>query len=357
MPYLADNAEATTRIVAAALTIEKTAPAEVMLCEMIDYEIVITNSGSAAATNVVLDETLPEGLLTESGKRRVTSRVDSLPAGESRTVRFRAKAERTGSFENTASVTADRGLSASDSVTTIVRQPVLDVTKTAPATRLVNQSVTYTITVTNTGDAPARNTVLTDDLPSGATFVSADNGGRASGGNVVWDLGTLQPGDAKTVEAVVRSTRIGTLTNTVEAKADCAGDTAVAVTEITGIPALLLECVDVSDPIAVGDEETYVITVTNQGTAKATNLVIECTVPAESQFVSATGPTNDTVNGKVVTFGTLAELAPQDTATFRVTVVGIKAGDSRFMVTLDAAEIDDDNPVRETESTRFYDND
>jgi uncharacterized repeat protein (TIGR01451 family) len=354
---LADQADATTKIVAAALMVEKTAPAEVLICEMIDYEIVITNTGNADATNVVLDETLPEGLLTESGKRRVTSRIDTLAAGESRTVRFRAEPQKPGTFVNTANVTADRGLEASDSATTIVRQPVLEITKVAPATRLVNQTVTYTITVKNTGDGPAKDTVLTDDLPNGVTFISADNGGMASGGRIVWTLGTLQPGDSRTVEAVVRANRIGTLTNTVNAKAHCTEDSAVAVTEITGIPALLLECVDVSDPIAVGDEETYVITVTNQGTAKATNLVIVCTVPAEAQFVSATGPTNDTVNGKVVTFGTLDELAPKDSATFRVTVVGIKAGDSRFMVTLDAAEIDDDNPVRETESTRFYDND
>jgi uncharacterized repeat protein (TIGR01451 family) len=354
---LTANAQATTTIGAAALAVTKNAPAEVMLCEMIDYEIIITNTGNADATNVVLDEALPDGLLTENGNRRITSRMDVLPAGESRTVRFRAQAQRTGTFNNTVTVNADRGLSASDSASTVVRQPILEVTKMAPATRFLNQSVTYTITVENTGDAPARNTMLVDDLPAGVTFVSADHGGQARGGHVNWDLGTLNPGDSVTVEAVVRANHLGTLTNSATARADCAEDSAVATTEIVGIPALLLECIDVSDPIAVGDEETYVITVTNQGTAMATDLIIECTVPDEARFVSATGPTADSVNGQVVRFATLDELAPHDSATFRVTVVGTSAGDARFMVTLDAAEIDDDNPVRETESTRFYNND
>jgi uncharacterized repeat protein (TIGR01451 family) len=354
---LADDAEATTKVASAALSITKVAPAEVTLCEMIDYEIVITNTGDASATNVVLEESLPDGLLTETGKQRVTSRIDSLAPGESRKVQFRAKPQKTGTFTNTATVTADRGLKASDTAKTTVRKPELTLTKSAPATRFVNQTITYKITVKNTGDATAKDTVLTDHLPGGVTFVSADNGGQAGLGTITWNVGDLAPGASKTVEAVVRADQLGTKRNTVDAKAKCADATAEAVTEVTGIPALLLECIDVSDPIAVGEADTYVITVTNQGTAKATQLTLVCTLPAQEKFVSATGPTNDTINGQVLKFAALDELAPGAKVTYRVNVEGVKAGDARFKVELDSAELDDANPVTETESTRFYDAD
>ena len=59
------------------------------------------------------------------------------------------------------------------------------------------------------------------------------------------------------------------------AQAKCASAvTAVAQTEFSGLSALLLECVDVTDPIEVGQQETYIITVTNQGSANDKNIKI-----------------------------------------------------------------------------------
>ena len=69
---------------------------------------------------------------------------------------------RTGEFTNTASATEEGGLSAEASVTTVVRQPVLAVTKTGPELRYLGRSATYEITVGNTGDAPARDLMKVD---------------------------------------------------------------------------------------------------------------------------------------------------------------------------------------------------
>ena len=106
------------------------------------------------------------------------------------------------------------------------------------------------------------------------------------------------------------------------------------------------------DPIEVGAQSSYVITVTNQGSAVGTNIVIKCTLPAEMELVSTTGPTKETVRAKVVTFAPLKSLAPKAKATYRVIVKGVKTGDVRFRVSLTSDQMT--SPASETESTHIY---
>ena len=104
--------------------------------------------------------------------------------------------------------------------------------------------------------------------------------------------------------------------------------------------------------IEVGSNETYEIVVTNQGSADGTNIVIECTLPAEQAYVSAKGPTKATVAAKVVKFAPLPVLAPKAKAKYVVVVKGTSEGDVRFKVKLTSDQIT--SPVEETESTHIY---
>ena len=334
------------------LAIEKTGPAEVLLCEPIPYTIVVSNPGDAAATNVKIVDKLPAGL-TWKGRDTVAADFGTLAGGASKKVQFAATASKAGTFENKADATADGGLKASSAIVkTVVRQPVLQITKKAPAMRFIGRPIPYEITVTNTGDGPARNTIVTDTLPAGAAFVDATEGGRMAGGKVVWNLGTLEPKASKKLGLTLRATTAMTVKNVVDATATCTKATAEATTEIKGIPAILLECIDLEDPIEVGSNETYLIKVTNQGSSVGTNIVVTVTLPAEEEFVSATGPTKETVAGKKVTFAPLASLAAKGVATYRVTVKALKAGDVRFRVSLKSDQMD--TPAEESESTHLY---
>ncbi|OQB24603.1 MAG: hypothetical protein BWY10_02601 [Chloroflexi bacterium ADurb.Bin180] len=74
----------------------------------------------------------------------------------------------------------------------------------------------YTIRVTNTSDAVLDPVVITDTLPTGTYFVSADNGGVGSYGSpvVVWEI-VLYPGEAVDLHLVLGSfsTLSGVITN------------------------------------------------------------------------------------------------------------------------------------------------
>jgi uncharacterized repeat protein (TIGR01451 family) len=349
---LSDEDDAQTKIIAAKLTLEKDGPSEAVFCNAFSYTLIVRNTGDGPATNVQLRDDLPADIPTTTGKQSVVADLGTIQPGESKKVTFTVKPTRAGTFTNKAVVTADNDLSADATLKTVVRQPVLSLTKTGPAEKFLGQKIVYELTLTNKGDAPAEKTVLVDMVPAGTSFVSASDGGRRSGGKVVWDFGTLPVNATKKVTLTLKAASIGTADNAASATATCAEATAEASTKIVGIPAVLLECVDTADPIEVGKNEVYKITVTNQGTAEGTNIVVECVLPAELTFISTDGPTDGTfANGKV-TFAPLKSLASKQKAVFEVKAKAAKPGDVRFAVQLTSDQID--TPVNETESTRLY---
>lgn len=104
--------------------------------------------------------------------------------------------------------------------TVCVNEPVLNVNKSACTTNPIpnNGLLSYTITYSNTGSAPATNTVLTDTIPAGTTV--ADSGGgvpTTSGGQttITWTIGTLAAGGSgsKTFTVGVGPTTTGPLVN------------------------------------------------------------------------------------------------------------------------------------------------
>lgn len=340
-----------SKVVRPNVSVTKTGPEEVIICDPIPYQITVKNEGTGAARNLVVTDKLPEGL-TANGQSTVTFEVGTLNPGESKNFTVDAKAAQTGSFVNVADVTGDGIVAVSNPVTTKVTKPNLEITKTAPEADYLGARFDYTITVTNTGDAVAKDSKVVDNLPSGVEFVSASEGGAVAGQTITWTLGDMAPGAAKTLVATVRGKEKGTHRNTAEASAYCTDNvTASAITEVVGIPAVLLEVIDEEDPIKVGQDTTYVITVTNQGSEDVTNLKLDAILEKET-FVSISGPTEAAVEGELIKIAPVASLPPGSKATWNIKVTGTDVGDVRFRVNMVADQID--RPVRETESTHIY---
>ncbi|MFA5554561.1 MAG: hypothetical protein WCZ89_02580 [Phycisphaerae bacterium] len=341
------------QVVQPQLRLVKTAPAEVLICDPIPVKMVVTNTGTGSAQNIKIEDMLPEGLMTADGKRSVVLDAGTLGAGQSKEFTMSLKASKTGRFVNSAVATSAGGLKSEASTTTVVRQPVLTIAKSAPERLYLGRAITYDITVGNKGDAAAANLIVEDVLPAGTKFVSATQGGQFSAGKVVWNLGNLASGDSRKLSVTVTSEQAGMFANSASAVATCADKvTASARTTIAGIPAILLEVIDVEDPIPVGSNETYVITVTNQGSATDTNVTIVCTLEEEMQYISSAGPTTGQLRTNQVVFAPLPRLAPQEKATWRVVVKALKPGDVRFKVSMNSDQLE--RPVEETEATYFY---
>ena len=335
------------------LTLTTVASKEVLVSDPIELQFVVTNQGTGAAEGVQIVDTLAAGLRTMEGKTELVLNVGTLAPGQSRQLGGSCRAVRTGEYVTKAVASANGGLKVEATTTTIVRQPVLAITKTGPARQYIGRPTTYEITVTNTGDAPAANTIVEDTIPQAAQGVQTSPAGAVSGSKAVWQLGTLAVNASKKVSITYAPTGAGSLAQAATATAVCADTvTATAETTVYGIAAVLLEVIDTDDPVQVGGQTTYVITATNQGSSPSTNVQITVAVEDAQEIVAASGPTPVTVEGNTARSAPLATLAPKAKATWQVTVKALKAGDVRFRATMTTAELG--RNVEETEATQLY---
>ena len=341
------------KVLKAALQLSKTAPEEVLICDKIPMTLTVKNTGSSVLTGVQVVDTLPAGLTAENGNQTVTYDIGTLQPGESREVTLVAHAGQPGEYVNKAKVTTAQGVEAEASAKTVVRQPVLQLSCETPKMRYAGRPTEVKLTVCNKGDAPAANTVVTLPVPAGVQVAAASANAQVGTGQVVWNLGTLAPDECKTVQANRVQAQPGTLQVTATATGTCAGQVSTACqTEIAGIPAILLEVVDLEDPIEVGKNVTYEIRITNQGSAPATNVRITCQLEEAQQFVSVSGIQIAQRQDRTIVMEPIPSIEPKQTYTFRVTVKALKAANVRFHVRMISDQLK--RPVEETESTNQY---
>jgi len=345
---------AVVNVVEPTLELAQVAPSEALLCEPIPVDFVVTNTGTGAAENVQIIDTLPAGMQTADGKAKIVLDAGTLAAGESRRFSIKVRATRTGAFVHKATASSATGLKAEAEATlTNVRQPALSITKSGPTRQYLGRSVTYEITVVNNGDGPARDTMIEDIVPPGVTGIEATAGAQSTGSKLVWQLGTLEPNVSKTVRVSYTPTREGDVMATATATAYCAETVTDATkTIIRGIPASRLQVIDLEDPVEVGATTTYLITVTNEGSAPDANVRIACMLDDKVQYVSSAGATAGSIMGKTVSFAPLRRLEPNSKATWRVMVRGARAGDVRFKVTMHTDQLA--LPIEHTEATHIY---
>ncbi len=237
-------------------------------------------------------------------------------------------------------------------------------------TALPGDVLEYTISVGNTGQDGAINTVLTDPIPSNVTYVpnslqvsaGANSGAKTdTAGNdqaeydsannrVVFRLGTgatassggtLAPAASTTVKfrvAIVANPTSSVISNQAtvaftaqtlgtNSTATSDGNTAASGVQPTNIaiPAnLLITKTDSVDPVTAGNNLTYTITATNSGPLAATNAVMNDPLPAGTTFQSITAPSGWTCTTPTVgTTGTVNCTNPSfavGSATFTVVV-------------------------------------
>lgn len=348
-----------TTVVAPALKLAAVGSGDVMKCDTLSYKLTVTNTGSGAAKNVTVESVLPDGLVTADGKAAVAFDAGNLNAGESREFAFTVKANKIGKYELKATAKADEGLaSESQTITTTVREPVLQIVKTGPEKAFIGQPIAYEIVVTNKGDGPAKDTVVIDSMPKGTAIQAVSEGGRAdNSGRIQWNLGEIAPGATKKVAVVITADQAGELKTAAVVQAQCAeAQTAITSTTLSGVPALGVAVSDGPDPVRVGDQTTYTIEVTNQGTAAGTGIKLVCTLEDPMDFVSAKGDTKETFDAKTktVTFAPIGSLAPKQKATFKITVKANKTGDVRFKAAVTSDQLG--RPVEQTEATVFFGN-
>jgi uncharacterized repeat protein (TIGR01451 family) len=270
------------------------------------YTISVANAGPDDATNVVVTDPLPAGAAfvsatgggTESGGT-VTWNLGTVANGGSTdvTVTVLVDQSQTAALSNTASVTSDvpdpdgSNDSATEN-TTVTADAALTVVKSTTATTVSpGAQVEYTISVSNAGPSDATNVVVTDALPAGTTFVSATGGGTESTGTVTWAVGALANGGstAFTITLQINTDATGDIQNTAVVTSDTSDPDSSDDTSSVGInvdpvggrqtDVGVRKTADHSS-VSDGDTVDYTISVTNNGPATATGVVVGDELPS-----------------------------------------------------------------------------
>jgi uncharacterized repeat protein (TIGR01451 family) len=154
------------------------------------------------------------------------------------------------------------------------------------------------------------------------------------------------------VTVTVSATAIGNVPVSATASCNCAAPvTTNCQVAYVGIPAMLLDGFDSPDPVQVGGNTTYTLTVTNQGFADLNNVTLECTLDAANlmQYVSSSG---GTLSGTKLTFPAIGVLKPGAKQTFTVVVKAV--GEGQVQLRADAKSNEITRTLIKTETTNFY---
>ena len=251
--------------------------------DKIEYTIILSNNGVVDAKQVVVVDTLDEGLTFVSAsdngvwnpfKRTVTWTVD-LAKGESKVFTVIATVSAYGNIPNTVSV-GDKSSSVNIAVPEIIPGKTVDVENPN-----FGDTVTYTVVVTNNGVVDAKQVVVRDILDKGLKFVKAtgeytfDEDSRT----VTWIV-DLAKGESQTFYVTAVAEAYGVLTNDVTV-GDNTASADVVVPEINPD-----KIANITNP-NFGDKVDYTVTVTNDGIGDANNVVIVDRLGEGLTFVSA----------------------------------------------------------------------
>lgn len=286
----------------------------------VTYTLQFTNIGNAPATNIALQDYLPEltnfisasgGGIYNEAERVVTWTISSLAVGATSQVQLTLQIDESapqGSvIINSSTIQSDDSTPLTDSESIIVKlSPKLQLDKTADV-KIVSPGdlVTYTLQYANTGNTTASDPVLEDAIPRGATFVSATGGGVFSGNSVRWSLPYLAVGEQGSVSLVVAVNGDVANGDYIDNVATLDSPDAFAVSAsdevlVSLLPRLGITKTTGNEFVEAGEQLTFSLVYENTGNAAATNVVLTDEIPAGTQFVSATG--GGVLTGNVVTW-------------------------------------------------------
>ncbi|MFA5273701.1 MAG: DUF11 domain-containing protein, partial [Candidatus Peribacter sp.] len=293
------------------------------------YTVSVTNTSQTAATNVTVTDTLPSlatFLSASDGGTQTAGTVTwsglSIAAGATKALSVQAQvsAQATNGtvLTNTANVS---GVTAVDT-TTVQASSLnadLSIAKTGPSTVQLGGTISYVVTVTNSGPATATNATVTDVIPGGLTFNAAASPGctlNGGGTSVLCAINSLAAGQSQafTLVFTAGSTALCS-TNVLNAATissaddpNSANNTSQTVTTAVqcGTPTYSITKTDGRTTVLPGESLTYQITVTNTSSYAATNVQVTDALPGGVTYVTSSD--SGILNGATVqwTLGSLA---------------------------------------------------
>ncbi len=269
------------------VSIHVRAPATAAPGQDLEYRIRVENTGRAPAHHVLVRNPLPAHAKfvratpkPDQADPELVWRLGTLDGCASREIVLVLSPIGSGDVDNCARVQFEHG----ECVTTRISRPQLALRKTGPTEAVVGESLTFRITVTNTGAAPAADVRLVESLVAGLQLGQEPFDRKTE---KTWPLGTLAPGQSETVEYQATARATGRL---------CTAAEATAAGGVISEPAK--HCVNVGsrdvtleiEPLRTAYAKrpvNFFLTVRNSGTLAAADVVVTDSLPEGLEFLEA----------------------------------------------------------------------
>ena len=331
-------------------------PEKVTLGEPTSHLVTISNPGTGVTHDVSVMVTIPEGLQHVGRRNRLKMDLGSLSPGEKRNVRLSLTAIGGGDQSIVVAVKGASKLAEQAKSLVQVLAPELAVAVNGPGLRYLGRDARYSVSVSNDGAATTDNVRAMYAVPEGFEFQSASRGGKYDEKTriVSWFVGSVKSKETVDLILKLKPTQIGRFAHAVRAVSEH-GDFAEAQSEtrIEGSASLVLKVADLDDPVEIGRETAYEISVQNDGSKEARNVGLSIELPVGVKLVDVKGPSaHSAQSGGLVIFKPLAIIPPGKTATWRVFIQGAEEGNQRLRARLTSDSIQ--KPLTIEELTRFY---
>jgi len=264
------------------VTIEAVSPETIGIGQPLVYELIVRNMGTAAVTNVRVEDELPAHTqfvssdpAAETAGERLAWSIGTLDAGVEKRIRINMKPLEEGEIRSRAT------LSFSSTVETRLKvtRPKITVAMVGPETIRVGDKVPFQIKLSNTGTGTAGRIVLKAQFSEGLQ--------HSQGQVIEAELANLPAGQSKVLNLEATAGKSGPQTCVVTAIADgMQAETAKANVSLIE-PMLTVKQVGPTRCL-VKAEPTYTIEMTNPGTAATDPIQVWASLPPGFDFLQAT---------------------------------------------------------------------
>ena len=235
----------------------------------VTFDIVVRNDSTEPMANVLVNADFEDALVFPGREEKhVQKNLGQLAPGQSSKMRLTLTSNRLGQHECRFTVSADDIDPLEQTKKVEFIDPKLLVRLIGPARRTVGSRAEFTVKIANTSDQPINDLQVTLHHDAALTPHIATGGFQKEANALRWSLGRLESGAGVQVQAEFDCKQLSEQ-SCITAEARSEQLSAVAVEDcvtVVAVPGLLdLRVSDVTDPIQVGDEAEYEITVQNLG--------------------------------------------------------------------------------------------
>ena len=386
----------TTVAVASPLEIRVTgpSPSQATVGSQVAFTITITNRSQTPATRLKIKDQLDFGLEHPAANQQNTIEqrdLIDLAAGASQRINVTVRVTKPGRLCHTVEVSGKDIATASQQVCVMATAgaaapgpgtpgtvpsfggieptkpepsataPSLAVKMTGPKQLVVGETARFFIEINNPGPTALKNVQVVNRYEPALLATQATDGFRAEVGSLAWTIDSLPAGKPPTkleihctcqAAAAKTCNRVSVKTSDgIEVKDEACLEILAASTPPPFTPppttpgaaageGLEISIAGTTSPVKAGKEMTYVILLTNKGSAVHRQVSVTANVPEDMvpNPIGTVGPgsTQFTIKGKVVRFDPVFEVQPGETLKYYVKVQTKKAGLFHFRVEVSA---------------------